>query len=77
MESQPRNPEFRNNPENFHPCVCESYTGIKMQLIRKFNCCTHKQTKIKRVLFMLSRVFKQVTILNSFFKMLALTFVAC
>ena len=21
MESQPRNPEFRNNPENFHPCV--------------------------------------------------------
>ena len=22
MESQPQNPEFRNNPENFHPCVC-------------------------------------------------------
>ena len=21
MESQPRNPEFRNNPENFHPCI--------------------------------------------------------
>ena len=21
MESQPQNPEFRNNPENFHPCV--------------------------------------------------------
>ena len=20
MESQPQNPEFRNNPENFHPC---------------------------------------------------------
>ena len=20
MESQPRNPEFRNNPENVHPC---------------------------------------------------------
>ena len=20
MESQPHNPEFRNNPENFHPC---------------------------------------------------------
>ena len=19
-ESQPQNPEFRNNPENFHPC---------------------------------------------------------
>ena len=21
IESQPQNPEFRNNPENFHPCV--------------------------------------------------------
>ena len=20
MESQPQNPEFMNNPENFHPC---------------------------------------------------------
>ena len=20
MESQPQNPEFGNNPENFHPC---------------------------------------------------------
>ena len=23
MESQPQNPEFRNNPENFHPCNLE------------------------------------------------------
>ena len=22
MESQPQNPEFRNNPENFHTCHC-------------------------------------------------------
>ena len=22
MESQPQNPEFRNNPENFLPCTC-------------------------------------------------------
>ena len=21
VESQPPNPEFRNNPENFHPCI--------------------------------------------------------
>ena len=21
MESQPQNPKFRNNPENFHSCV--------------------------------------------------------
>ena len=26
MESQPQNPEFRNNPENFHPC----YKHFKM-----------------------------------------------
>ena len=24
MESQPQNPEFRNNPENFHPCFNDS-----------------------------------------------------
>ena len=24
MESQPQNPEFNNNPENFHPCTCDS-----------------------------------------------------
>ena len=23
MESQPQNPEFRINPENFHPCVSD------------------------------------------------------
>ena len=21
MEGQPQNPEFRSNPENFHPCI--------------------------------------------------------
>ena len=21
MESQPKNPEFKNNPESFHPCT--------------------------------------------------------
>ena len=24
MESQPRNPEFRNDPKNFHPCTISS-----------------------------------------------------
>ena len=24
MESQPQNPEFRNNPENFHSCTCQN-----------------------------------------------------
>ena len=26
MEDRPQNPEFRNNPENFHPCEY----GIKL-----------------------------------------------
>ena len=26
MESQPQNPEFRNNPENFHPCMIPNVT---------------------------------------------------
>ena len=27
MESQPQNPEFRNNPENFHPWSVEKNTS--------------------------------------------------
>ena len=30
MESQSQNPEFRNNPENFHPCNWNSH-GIQGQ----------------------------------------------
>ena len=33
MESQPQNPEFRNNPENFRPCV----------QTRQSLCCLHTQ----------------------------------
>ena len=31
MESQPQNPEFRNNPEHFHPCprTGESFNEVK------------------------------------------------
>ena len=28
MESQPQNPEFRNNPENFHPCLRKAIVNI-------------------------------------------------
>ena len=28
VESQPQNPEFRNNPENFHPCDFSNKTLI-------------------------------------------------
>ena len=27
MESQPQNPEFRNNPESFHPCFIRLCLG--------------------------------------------------
>ena len=32
MESQLQNPELRNNPENFHPCISKVniYTSNKM-----------------------------------------------
>ena len=31
MESQPQNPEFRINPENFHPWYCIKTTFTKVQ----------------------------------------------
>ena len=37
MESPPQNPEFRNNPENFPPCVCTcqlvSYAGYHLNFV--------------------------------------------
>ena len=34
MESQPQNPEFRNNPENFHP-----RKGLMVILCQVNICC--------------------------------------
>ena len=39
MQSQPQNPDFRNNPENFHPCTAEvlflfHVTGYDFALLR-------------------------------------------
>ena len=42
MESQPINPEFRNNPENFHPCLYNSGYG-KTGIF----CCTNFVNHIK------------------------------
>ena len=28
METQPQNPEFRNNPENVHPCIRLGIEGL-------------------------------------------------
>ena len=33
MESQPQNPEFRNDPQNFHPCL----NGLKAKLAIKWS----------------------------------------
>ena len=32
MESQPQNPEFRINPENFHPCNMVASHGLKINV---------------------------------------------
>ena len=42
MESQPKNPEFRNNPENFHPCdypvhLCKRTQCVKFILYLSTN----------------------------------------
>ena len=42
MESQPQNPEFRNNPENFHPCKYDkdqdlTYASRKNELLLEIN----------------------------------------
>ena len=29
MESQPQNPEFRNNPENLHPCFMSTKWTVR------------------------------------------------
>ena len=35
MESQPQNPEFRNNPETFRPC-----TGLKSDYAMRYGNCS-------------------------------------
>ena len=37
MESQPQNPEFRNNPENFHPCV-QRVKAVKPTFYNSIGC---------------------------------------
>ena len=32
MESQPQNPEFRNNPGNFHPCLYGITVSVKIKI---------------------------------------------
>ena len=46
MESQPQNPELRNNPENFHPCVipilwklCRCFCLKMWRVLMVWNVC--------------------------------------
>ena len=36
MESQPQNPEFRNNPENFHPWAYSKLSKISNTFLFRF-----------------------------------------
>ena len=48
MESQPKKPEFRNNPRNFHPCIQASTwdfdTNPNPQQPRLIPACTYVQS---------------------------------
>ena len=41
MESQPQNPEFRINPENFHPCI--SWIFLFNQRVKLDEVLFHKK----------------------------------
>ena len=41
MERQPQNPEFRINPENFHPCILMFQIHFKLT---SFSFVTNKRT---------------------------------
>ena len=48
MESQPQNPEFRNNPENFHPCIQKGlYVYLTAKEMHIFNIHLIPETLIK------------------------------
>ena len=38
MESQPQNPEFRKNPENFHPCRNDCF-GLSLNQSSLLSVC--------------------------------------
>ena len=49
MESQPQNPEFRTNPENFHPCSNIQADGRPKIMWKKSTekeCCEWKSTTV-------------------------------
>ena len=48
MESQPQNPEFRNNPENYHQCICCIYSNtLQAEFITEANTMNTYKTAPK------------------------------
>ena len=51
MESQPQNPEFRNNPEKFHPSItepCITFQLLKLKYTLHTCCCKSQFTDHER-----------------------------
>ena len=46
MESQPQNPEFRNDPENFHTCILAALLSLNGHLIHFYIQVCDEQTVV-------------------------------
>ena len=54
MEGQPKNPEFRNNPENFHPCRCRKMGHFgKVLKIGSPTQLKHKMSILQLLIFLM------------------------
>ena len=53
MGSQPQNPEFRNNPENFHPWM-SSQSNHYWQTKRNARCISYVERKIVNIFLPIS-----------------------
>ena len=49
MESHPQNSEFRNNPENFHPCNCKFSAGLSLSSVKRLILCLYYQDIVERL----------------------------
>ena len=49
MESQLQNPEFRNNPENFHPCKCNKNLFIYCNIVLVCACVLYVNFSVKAI----------------------------
>ena len=75
MESHPQNPEFRNNPENFHPWVSHVKAPAKCQCPQKYCHLKMSQVKVFRIIPELSKMAGgKVFTLIPVFRILRLTF---